>query len=252
MRAQPRTRDTEVARVRARLLRVGSPRVRMLLIVFLTGSCGLLASIAMLRAGLLSMPARYAIALLVAYAAFLGLLRLFVDDTETGNADLPGNSIAGSHDPSSAQASSMHDVIDAHGSRSGSGSWFDGIGLDDELVLPLLLLLAVVTIAFASAWIIASAPTLFAELFVDCALSAGLYRRLRTLERRHWLDTALRHTIWPFVATALVVVTFAFVAHHYRPLAHSIGDVLAVQSEAEHASRFFTRQARTRPRRAWS
>ena len=220
-----RRREAEVASVRERLLRSGSPRVRMLLIVMLTGMCGLLASYLMLRAGLLSMPARYALALLFAYFVFLGLLRLFVDDAHAGNPDLPGGGGSVSHDPSSAQASSMHDVIDAHSNhRSGGGSWLDGIGLADEFVLPLLLLIAVLTIAFASAWIVASAPTLFAELFVDCALSAGLYRRLRTLEARHWLDTALRHTIWPFAATALAVVLFAFAAQHYRPHAHSLGD----------------------------
>ena len=225
MRSPPKARDKEVARVRAYLLRAGSPRVRMLLIVVLTGACGLGASYLMLRAGLLSMPARYVIALLIAYIAFLGLLRLFVDDSDPGNPDLPDNSFSGSHDPSSAQASSMHDIIDARSSRSGNGNWFEGIGVDDDLMLPLLLLLALLTIACASAWIIASAPTLFAELLVDCAISAGLYRRLRTLERRHWLDTALRHTIWPFAATAVVVVAFAFAAQHYRPKAHSIGGV---------------------------
>jgi hypothetical protein len=228
MRSAPQARDKEVARVRAYLLRAGSPRVRMLLIVMLTGACGLGASYLMLRAGLLSMPARYTIALLIAYLAFLGMLRLFVDDSDPGNPDLPGNSLSGSHDPSSAQASSMHDIIDARSSRSGNGGgWFDGAGFDDELVLPLLALLALLAIACASAWMIASAPSLFAELVVDCSLSAGLYRRLRTLERRHWLDTALRHTIWPFAATALLVVAFAFAAQHYRPQAHSIGEVFA-------------------------
>ena len=218
-------RDAEVARVRERLLRIGSPRVRMLLIVMLTGACGLLASYLLLRAGLLSMPVRYTLALLVAYLAFLGLLRLFVDDVHAGNPDLPGSGGSGTYEPSSAQASTMHDVIDARGSRGGNGGWLDGIGLADEFVLPLLLLIAALAVAFASAWIVASAPTLFAELFVDCALSAGLYRRLRTLEARHWLDTALRHTIWPFATTALAIILFAFAAQYYRPLAHSLGDV---------------------------
>lgn len=227
MRSPPQARDKEVARVRAQLLRAGSPRVRMLVIVMLTGLCGLGSSYLMLRAGLLSMPARYAIALLVAYLAFLVLLRLFVDDSGSVDPNLPESPFARPHDPSSAQASSMHDIMEARSSRSGSGSWFDGIGVDEDFVLPLLLLLALLTIACASAWIIASAPTLFAELVVDCAISAGLYRRLRTLERRHWLDTALRHTIWPFAATAAVVVAFAFAAQHYRPQAHSIGGVFA-------------------------
>jgi hypothetical protein len=217
-------REDEVARVRAQLLRVGAPRARMLIIVLLTGGAGLLASHLMLRAGLLWMPLRYAIALLIAYLVFLGLLRLFVD--EPINPDAPGSSDSSTYEPSSTQGTSMHEVIDARSGGRGNGNWFDGIGLGDELLLPLLLLLAILTIAFASLWVVASAPTLFAELVVDCVLSAGLYKRLRTLEKRHWLDTALRHTIWPFAATALAVIAFAFAAQLYRPHAHSIGEVL--------------------------
>ena len=215
-------RDEAVARIRERLLRFGFPRLRMLVLVLLTGASGLLASYLMLRAGLTSMPLRYLVALLIAYAVFLLLLRAFAEQGSIDSVDVPGNSCSNTSHGSTNTAGGDH-IATSHGH---DGSWLDGAAAD-EAVLPLLLVAVVLVIVCASLWVVVSAPTLFAELAIDCALSVGLYRRLRTLERRHWLDTALRHTIWPFAATALVVVAFAIAAHHYRPQAHSIGDVFA-------------------------
>lgn len=209
-------REDEVSRIRASLLRFGFPRARMLLLVVITGCSGLFASWLMLRAGLVSMPLRYALALCIAYAIFLLLVRLFAEHGDDLNFDVPGGS-GGTHSPGSSDGG-----IDAH-----DASWLDGAASADEFALPLLLVIAAVAIACASLWIIVSAPTLFAELLVDGALSATLYRRLRGLETRHWLDTALRHTIGPFAITAVVVVAFAFAAQHYRPQAHSLGEVFA-------------------------
>lgn len=212
-------REREISRIRARLLRIGFPRLRMLVLILLTGGTGLLASYLMLRAGLLSMPLRYALALVVAYGVFLLLVRWFVRHGEPDLPDVPfsGN---GSH------GGGISDTVDAGHAGSG-GSWLDAFDAADEWLLPLLFVIAVVAVTFASLWIIVSAPTLFAELAIDGALSAGLYRRLRKIEKRHWLETAVRRTIGPFAATALALVLFAFAVQHYRPLAHSIGDVFA-------------------------
>jgi hypothetical protein len=219
-------REDEVARIRERLLRFGFPRMRMLLLVLLTGGSGLLASWLLLRAGLVSMPLRYLLALCIAYAIFLLLVRLFVEHVD------PGPDISG--DPtrpySGGSGSGRADAgaSSAHGHDAGL---LDGVGAADEALPLVLLVVAAIAIACAALWIIVSAPTLFAELLVDGALSATLYRRLRGLETRHWLDTALRHTIGPFLVTAIVLVAFAFAAQHYRPHAHSLGDVFARGSD---------------------
>lgn len=219
-------REDEVARIRDRLLRFGFPRLRMLLLVLLTGGSGLLASYIMLRAGLASMPLRYPAALLLAYAVFLLLLRAFAE-RGADNFDVPGGS--GGNTGDSARATSGDHAAAAHAHNSG---WLDGAAGADEAALPLLLVVTVVAIACASLWVVVSAPTLFAELAIDGALSATLYRRLRGLETRHWLDTAVRHTIVPFAVTAVAVVTFALVAQHVRPDAHSIGQVFAHRGAA--------------------
>jgi hypothetical protein len=226
MAEPPLRRETLVARLRDRLLQFDYPRVRMLWIVALTGVAGLLASFVLLHLGFASMPLRYAIALLVAYAVFLLLLRLWLIEPAHTNPDLP--------DVAARKVRQQDDGDVPPDNTAGpfandSSNLFDGLASSEEFALPLLAVIALLVAVLASLWIVFSAPTLFAELAIDCALSASLYHRLRVLERRHWLDTALRHTIWPFAVTAVAVIAFAFVAQHYRPHAHSIGDVFARQ-----------------------
>ncbi len=64
--------------MRRLLLRRGMPRVEMSLILGATGAAGFLASYSMLRLGVSLMWLRYALAVLLAYAVFLLLLRLWL------------------------------------------------------------------------------------------------------------------------------------------------------------------------------
>jgi H+/Cl- antiporter ClcA len=213
-------RSREIERLRLRLLRHGSPRLRMLLMVMLTGATGFLASYVMLRQGIDSIALRYPLALAIAYGVFLLLLwlwlRLRPDDRTLDVPDLPG----AMHDRDAS-----HGDADTNDSSSVSGDWLDG-AVADEAALPLLVLAFVVALALASLWVVYAAPALFGELLFDAALAAGFYRRLRRGDARHWLDTALRHTCLPFLATLLLLVAFGFAVQHLRPDANSIGDLL--------------------------
>src|ERR1700750_205889 len=71
-------RKYAVESVRANLVRRTSPRMHMLGLVVVTGGVGFLASFAMLHAGVRSMAVRYPIATCLGYAAFLGLIRLWI------------------------------------------------------------------------------------------------------------------------------------------------------------------------------
>ena len=71
-----------------------------------------------------------------------------------------------------------------------------------------------------------SAPTLFAEVLLDVLLAAGLYRRLRRMPDRHWLGTAVRHTIWPFALTALFVAAAGFALQHQVPAATTLSEAM--------------------------
>lgn len=219
MRHAP-TRAQLVSRMRQRLLRAGHPRLRMLSLILVTGLVGLVVSTVLLQLGMREMTARYLLALAAAWAVFLLLVRRFAREGDVDVPDLP----ASAADTPPAPGGTAGDALAPdHG---GAGGFGDVGGIDEgALVLIVVLLLALVVAA--AVWVIAAAPTLFAELAIDGALSAGLYRRLRRMQAQHWLYTAMRHTAWPFAATALALLLLASAVQYYRPGAHSIGALFA-------------------------
>lgn len=211
-------RDVEVGRIRARLQRLHSPRLQMMLIVALTGAAAMGASVLLRAQGLSVLWQRYALAVAAAYVVFLVLLRLWVRLHEhdlVNAADLPDG-------PS----------LSPRGGRSGSGD--DG-GLFDDLDLPdgdglglvLLGIAALVAAVGAVFWAVWIAPTLLAELVLDVALASGLYRRLRGIQSQHWLSTALRRTALPFVLVLLLAAGAGALVQRHSPGADTIGDAFA-------------------------
>lgn len=218
----------------------------MLLIVTMTGLSGLLISFGLLRAGLVEMWLRYPISFGIAYLIFLGLLWLWLRTRAEDFCDLPDLSGLPATD---SLGSGVHYA--GKGGESGgggaSGSFDDGatggwsylntaespgnaintVADAEEFAIPLAALLLLGALLFSSFFIIYSAPVLFAELLVDAFLSASLYRRLRGLDVRHWLETALRRTAMPFLLTAALVSLFGWGMGRYAPEAHSIGEVIS-------------------------
>lgn len=94
----------------------------------------------------------------------------------------------------------------------------------EELAIPLIVLVLAAALLLSSAFIVYSAPSLFAELLLDGTLAATLYRRLYRLERRHWLETALQQTLLPFLLTGLLVTGCGVALHHFSPDAHTLGE----------------------------
>jgi hypothetical protein len=118
---------------------------------------------------------------------------------------------------------------DAWRERSRRGpSWEDLLDGDLlEYALPLLALALLGTVLFSCFYIIYAAPVLFAELMLDGVLSVTLYRRLRTLDARHWLETALRRTWRLFLGAAATVIMMGLLMESYAPGARSIGEVVS-------------------------
>lgn len=106
------------------------------------------------------------------------------------------------------------------------------VGGADEGAIPLALILLVAALAavllLASLYVIYLAPALFAELLVDGALSASLYRRMRGLQTHHWLESALRRTALPFLLTAIGLGLVGHGLHMLAPEAHSVGEVVRI------------------------
>ena len=71
-------RQHAIATVRRQLQRRRSPRLHMTALVAATGVSGLLASFLLLEAGLTSMALRYPLAVVLAYAVFLGLVGIWL------------------------------------------------------------------------------------------------------------------------------------------------------------------------------
>jgi hypothetical protein len=111
------------------------------------------------------------------------------------------------------------------GAGVGGGGVADALDLDEGwiIVVPLVMLFGSLIAAFVLIW---SAPGLLAELAVDVLLVSSLYRRLKSLDRRSWLLTAVRKTWIPALLVAVLLVAGGFVLEAVVPEARSMGDIL--------------------------
>ena len=241
------SRSHHLLRVKEGLERDGYPRLQMALIVMLTGGVGFGASYGLLQTGLHSMALRYPLALGMAYLFFLFLIWLWLRTTASDwtdglvDVDLPNGSGSSAGDNASYQSGEGGDFagggssgsFDSPSSGSGTGGGsgpLDALDIDvggDELAIPLIAIAAVLGLALASLYVVYLAPVLLAEVLVDGAISYALYRHLRHQERRHWLRGVVRHTVWPFVATAVFLAGMGWGMAVYAPEAKSIGEVVA-------------------------
>lgn len=253
------TREHVIERVKRRLLRKGAPRLLMMLILLLTGAAGFAVSFSLLRLGLTRMWLRYPIAILLAYCVFLLLLRLWLfyqsrghgpelEDADQlldlmssegtgdiaeladlipsgggsgGNFEFGGGGAGGSWGES---VSSAPKAIQSSGGGGGSG----GFGFDLDLDEGWLIVLAIIAILggiIASLYVIYIAPALLAEILVDGLLVAGLYKRLKGVEQRNWLGTAVRKTLLPALIVALFFSIGGYLFQKAVPAARSIGEV---------------------------
>ena len=124
------------------------------------------------------------------------------------------------------------------GGKSGGGKGFgflDDLDLDDDsgaVIAIALLALAAAAVVAAASYVLVVAPALLAEVVVDGIVVSGLYRRVRTIDDRQWLRTALRKTWIPTLLIALLLCIVGFGVQRLVPNALSIGDVW----RAAHAS----------------
>jgi len=238
-------RHHEIQRLRSNLERNSFPRLQMLLLVTVTGASGFFASYIFLHAGLLERWLRYLASFAVAYLMFLFLLWLWLRTKAEDYADFPdisGSTSSGSGDTGAAYGGHGGDfggggttaafdvpsanIADVSDGGTSIGDALGSVADADEFAIPLLVLVLAGALICSSIFMVYSAPALFAELLVDGVLSASLYRKLRGLETRHWFETALRRTLWPFVLTAVMVSATGWGMALYAPEAHSIADVV--------------------------
>jgi hypothetical protein len=252
-----------VERVRQVLLRRGMPRVQMSLILAATGAAGFVASFAMLRLGLSLMWLRYALAVLLAYAVFLLLLRLWLllhsreplpdlpdfdlinpnlnlSDLNAGptsfggSGDFGGGGAGGSWS-SAGEGLGRVSTPSGAGGGGGSGGGGGGSGLLDSLsfdvddegcVFFLLALALIVAGTLAALYVVYAAPLLLAEILVEGVLLSGLYRGMKKARRAggDWLRVALRRTWLPVLLTLVTFSAAGYLLQRAAPRARSIGE----------------------------
>jgi hypothetical protein len=198
------------------------PRFTMTGILVASGGGGFFAAHEMLRAGLTPMWVRYPLAVFAAWAVFLALMR--------GWAALEARWFLPAE-----QLDAMLKLPDpGTGPRIENGldcSWLEWVleipsGASAEgcvvwLAMLALLVIAVFTVAGIVS-IVISAPALIAEVFLDSALVAALYRRMNKIEQRWWLGGAISQTWAPVAVTALALMIVGLILHALVPGAHSI------------------------------
>jgi FtsH-binding integral membrane protein len=240
---QARERRVEI--IRRRLLRRSRPRFHVTLILLSTGLAGFLTSFSLLHLGLLGMGLRYPLAILFAYGMFLLLLWLWlwlqrrdrkvdIDPSvldfipqPAGNAEIFEIGSGGDFSGGGAGGSWGASVSTSAQTPAG-GSSAEGVGSALDLEYVGLIVVAAVAVLgglIASFYIIYIAPTLLAEILVDGALVAGLYRRVKRIERKNWLHTAIRRTLLPVILVTIFFTVAGFALQQAVPNAHTMGDV---------------------------
>lgn len=247
-------RERKIESLKRRLQRKSYPRLHASIILLLTGLAGFLVSFVLLRAGVTAMWLRYPVAILAAYGVFLILLRAWLslsrprewyledvvdttleivtdsaeadDQGFSGGADFGGGGGGGSWGESVSTITSTRSSVSTLTPAKSSGS--SGFSFDLDLDDGWWVLLAVVALlgaAIAAFYVVYIAPALLAEILLDGVLLAGLYERVKTIEHRHWLRSALRRTAVPAVVIVVFFAIAGYALQRAAPEARSIGEV---------------------------
>jgi hypothetical protein len=233
--AEDRERQRMLTRLRTHFARRRSPRATITVILLATGTAGFVASVLLLKGGVLQMWLRYPLAVLLAWAVFLALVRAWAErerenfrlDEHLGEITPPEN------DPSVANQPDGESVFDQPRPKR-AWRWLDwldvpDIGLDAEGCLVgiafAVLVAALVGAVVAVAGLIGEAEIVLAEVFLDAILVSALYRRLSRLQPRWWLAGALRQTVWPVLFTTIFLVGIALIFQQEVPAAKSAGEI---------------------------
>ena len=242
-----KARERRIEMVRRRLLRKSIPRIQVTLILSLTALAGFLTSFILLRLDVIQMWLRYSVAILVAYGVFLILLAIWLwlqrrslDIDLPGVEFFPGGSLgpaeslnfggggdfggAGAGSSWQAEASSSLSATSTGGGSSSSSVSALDLDLDEGWVI-VLAIVALIGGIIATLYIVYIAPVLLAEILVDGALVAGLYKRVKPIEQRHWLRAAVRRTLMPALLAMLFFSLAGFALQKAVPDARTIGDV---------------------------
>lgn len=233
-------RERLVEQARRHLEATGRPRWVMAEIVAITIGVGVAASAAMVHLGIgpMAMSLRYPLAVLVAYGAYLVMLRLWLHRQWTGRMlreDREGLLVPG------AAAFGAMGVKEAlvPGEEGKKKSWLEGIdggsGIDlgglGEGCAPLVVvaLMGGLCLLIVSILLVATSPVLLAELLVEGALLGAMTKGIGPQTPAPWTRVALRQTWGAAVFAAIVFGLIGLEIQHIAPRARTFGEAWAQQ-----------------------
>lgn len=98
------------------------------------------------------------------------------------------------------------------------------IDLDDGCFWIVIPVAAIAGVLFVMFYVVYIAPVFLAEILVDALLVAGLYKRLKGVEPRHWLRSCVRRTLLPAVLATALFIAAGYLMERVAPEARSIGE----------------------------
>jgi len=200
---------------------------------------------------------RYAIAVLGAYAAFVGFVKLWLAyiSARGGNdwldsVNFSGGGSSSSSSASSSSGSSFGSGGGKFGGAGASGNWDEAApkaaiiapppvkssggsksssgGSDDlgELVLVFLIIALVVAILASFAWLVWAAPGILSETAFNAALAGVLTPHAHKAAHGNWIGSVLKKTAIPFVLIFGLAIAAGAWAQHICPQAHRLADAM--------------------------
>ncbi len=196
---------------------------------------------------------RYAVAVITAYAAFVGCVKLWLIyiAARSGGSDwLDSINITGGGSSSSGSSHSFNSGGGKFGGGGSSGSWSDSKaavaavpvtttkttsksssksgGGDDlgELILIVLIIALVVAIIASFVWLVWAAPGILSETAFNAALAGALTRHAHKATHGNWIGSVMKKTMLPFALILLLSIALGAWAQHYCPTAVRLRDAL--------------------------
>jgi hypothetical protein len=247
-----------------------SLRLHMTLILVATFAVGLLTVHGLFAIHVAKLWMRYAIAVIVAYGAFLGLLKMWLlyfaicirhahgKSSSGGGVDISDFCDFSSGGSSSGSSSSISDLSTGGGKFGGggaSGSWgsaepqpvvavpvkssgggsssSSGFGLDldgDEIVLVLIIIAVAAAIIGAGAYLIWAAPTILSDTAFNAVLASALIHKTKKVSHPEWVGSVVHATAIPFAIVFALTVLMGWYAQHICPSALRVRDAIHCSS----------------------
>ena len=242
-----------------------SLRLHMTLILVATFAVGLLTVHGLFAIHVAKLWMRYAIAVLVAYGAFLGLLKIWlfyfavcirhahasnssggvdisdfcdfsgggtssgssssISDFGSGGGKFGGGGASGSWGPAEPQPVIVAPVKSSGGGSS-SGSGF-GLDLDgDEIILVLIIIAVATAIIGAGAYLIWAAPTILSDTAFNAVLASALIHKTKKVSHPEWVGSVVHATAIPFAIVFSLTVLMGWYAQHICPSALRVRDAI--------------------------